>query len=159
MTQIITPYISVRDGASAIAWYATALGAVETMRYTGDDGRVGHAEIQINGARIYLSDPYPEIGVVAADSYEGSSCALHIEVPDVDAIHATAVDQGAVSQADPADQPHGSRTATIVDPYGHRWMLNQTLSSPTIDEIDAATPGFSVESRPAADVQDVSDTS
>lgn len=150
-TQVITPYISVSDGAAAIDWYTSALGAVETMRYTGDDGRVGHAEIQVSGARIYLSDAYPEIGVVAADSYEGSSCALHIEVADVDTLHAAAVEQGAVSQSDPADQPHGSRTATIVDPYGHRWMLNQTLSSPTPAEIDAATPGFTVESNaPAA---------
>ena len=149
-TQIITPYLSVREGAAAIEWYASALGAVETMRYTGDDGRVGHAELQVGGARIYLSDAYPEIGVVAADSYVGSSCALHIEVSNVDAMYSAAVAQGAVAQTEPADQPHGSRTATIVDPYGHRWMLNQTLSSPTVDEIDASTPGFTVESSPAS---------
>ena len=56
-TQVITPYITVHDGAAALEWYAAALGATETMRYTGDDGRVGHAEIIVHGARIFLSDP------------------------------------------------------------------------------------------------------
>ena len=146
-TQIITPYITVNDGAGALQWYADALGATETMRYTGDDGRVGHAEILVHGARIYLSDAYPEIGVVAADSYEGSSCALHLEVADCDAAYARAVEHGAVSQREPDDQGHGSRTATVVDPYGHRWMLNQTIAAPSADEIQAATPGFTVEDK------------
>lgn len=143
--QIITPYISVHDGVAALDWYAAAFGATETMRYTGDDGRIGHAELVIKGARIYLSDAYPEIGVVAATSYDGSSCALHIEVDDVDAMYASAVEQGATGQRAPEDQTHGSRSATIMDPYGHRWMLNQQIASPTIADIDAATVGFTVE--------------
>ena len=33
------------------------------IRYTGDDGRIGHAELTIGGAQIMLSDEYPELGV------------------------------------------------------------------------------------------------
>ena len=83
--QIITPYISVHDGAAALDWYTNAFGAVETVRYVGDDGRLGHAEFLFNGARIMMSDAYPEMGVVAANSQEGSSCSLHVEVADCDA--------------------------------------------------------------------------
>ncbi|MDX2378568.1 MAG: VOC family protein, partial [Acidimicrobiia bacterium] len=42
------------------------------------------------------------------------------------------------------DQTHGARTATISDPYGHRWMLNTQLSSPSVEEIDSQSPGFTV---------------
>lgn len=136
-TQILTPYISVHDGAAALDWYTAAFGAVELVRYVGDDGRLGHAEFTINGARVMLSDAYPEMGVVAANSYDGSSCALHVEVPDCDAIYARAMEHGATSAAEPADQPHGARSATIFDPFGHRWMLSQqvkTLSSKEINE-------------------------
>ena len=31
-------------------------------RYTGDDGRIGHAELTIGGAEFMLSDEYPEFG-------------------------------------------------------------------------------------------------
>ena len=143
-TQILVPYLAVADAAAALDWYTAALDGTETIRYVGDDGRIGHAEMIVHGARIMLSDAYPEIGVVAADSYEGSSCALHLEVADIDAVHASAVQHGAVAERDPADQPHGSRMSTIVDPFGHRWMLSQTIAAPTAAEIDAAMSDFTV---------------
>ncbi len=141
---MLTPYLSVHDGAGALNWYVEALGAIETVRYVGDDGRLGHAEFTVAGARVMLSDAYPEMGVVAATSYEGSSCALHLEVEDCNGLHDRAVAAGATSTMPPTDQPHGARTATIIDPYGHRWMLSQQMSSPTSAEIDAAYEDFTV---------------
>lgn len=143
-TQRITPYISVHDGAAALDWYVTALGATETVRYVGDDGRLGHAQFVVSGATVMLSDAYPEIDVVAATSQQGSSHSLLLEVDDCDSIHELAVANGAVSVQPPADQPHGSRQCTIMDPFGHRWMLSQTKSSPSTADIDAAMDGFSV---------------
>jgi PhnB protein len=142
--QIITPYISVHDAAAALDWYRDAFDAAETVRYVGDDGRLGHAEFVFAGARIMMSDAYPEIGVVAATSHEGSSCSLHIEVTDCDGLHDRSVAHGATSMMAPADQPHGARTATIVDPFGHRWMLSQQQSNPTTAEIDAQFSDFTV---------------
>lgn len=78
-----------------------------------------------------------EIGVVAANSSEGSSCALHVNVPDCDAAHELAVSNGATSLSEPGDQPHGARSATILDPYGHRWMLSHQISRLNHDEINA----------------------
>src|SRR6202035_3931016 len=48
----ITPYIAVPDARAALAWYAEALGA----RVSGEpivmpDGRIGHAELDLGGAR------------------------------------------------------------------------------------------------------------
>jgi uncharacterized glyoxalase superfamily protein PhnB len=143
-TQILVPYIAVHDASAALDWYANALDGIETVRYVGDDGRIGHAEMTVHGARIMLSDAYPEIGVVDANSYEGSSCALHLEVDDIDAVHAAAVDAGATSLREPEDQAHGSRMSTIVDPFGHRWMFSQTIATPTAAEIDAAMSDFTV---------------
>ena len=34
------------------------------VRYVGDDGRIGHAEISVGGARLMLADEYPEYGIV-----------------------------------------------------------------------------------------------
>ena len=109
------PYLAVHDAAAALDWYTDALDGVETVRYVGDDGRIGHAEITIQGANIMLSDAYPEIGVVAANSYEGSSCALHLEVTDIDAVHAAAVE----SRRDVAARSGGS-AARLTDVDGAR---------------------------------------
>jgi predicted enzyme related to lactoylglutathione lyase len=122
-TTAITPYLAVADARRALVWYAEAFGA----RVLGEpvempDGRVGHAELQFGGARLMLSDAYPEIGVVAPQPGTGAAVTLHIDVPDVDAVTARAVDAGAALERPPADSPYG-RTATLRDPFGHRWLV------------------------------------
>ena len=129
----LTPYITVADGPRALEWYAEALGAVEQLRVVGDDGRIGHAELAIGAARLMLSDEYPEFGVVSPTTLGGSGTALHLTVADVDGVFARAVAAGATSLADPADQPHGARHGTLVDPFGHRWMLSQTIEAVDVD--------------------------
>ncbi len=130
----VTPYLTVERAPEAITWYVEALGAVEDFRVVGDDGRVGHAELTIGSARFMLSDEHPEIGVSGPKTLGGTSVALYVEVPDVDTAFARAVAAGASSQQQPADQPHGARHGTLVDPYGHRWML-----STPFEALDLAT--------------------
>jgi PhnB protein len=132
VASVATPYLAVSGGTDALAWYASALGAEEAFRVVGDDGRLGHAEITIGTARIMLSDEYPEIGVRSPASLGGTTVTLHLEVADVDELYARAVAAGATPLAEPADQPHGARHGTLLDPFGHRWMLSQPLEQPDL---------------------------
>ena len=88
-----------------------------------DDGRIGHAEIGIGDAALMLSDPFPDIGVEAPTAASFSH-SLHLQVADVDATVRRAEAGGATIEREPADEPYG-RVASLVDPFGHRWMLNQ----------------------------------
>jgi PhnB protein len=126
---MVTPYLTVADAATALEWYTEALGAVEQFRVVGDDGRLGHAEFKIGEARFMLSDEYPEMGVRSPGSLGGTPVALHVLVTGVDALFDRAVAAGATPLLAPADQPHGARQGTILDPYGHRWMLSQALET------------------------------
>jgi uncharacterized glyoxalase superfamily protein PhnB len=49
--------------------------------------------------------------------------SLGLQVDDVDDTVARAVAAGATLLR-PPEVAHGSRRATIVDPFGHRWMLD-----------------------------------
>jgi uncharacterized glyoxalase superfamily protein PhnB len=124
----LIPYLAVRDARAAIAWYTDALGAqVVGDPYVMDDDRIGHAELAVAGATVYLADEYPEMGLTGPE--EGRvNVSLHLAVPDVDGAVARAVDVGATLSRPVYDAPYG-RTGVIVDPYGHRWML-QTPSAP-----------------------------
>jgi PhnB protein len=123
----VTPYLCAHDGAAALAFYADAFGASEVMRVVGDDGRLGHAEFAIGEATFYLSDEYPEYGVTSPRTLGGTSVTLHVDVDDVDTVYARAVAAGATAHGEPADQSHGARHGTLVDPFGHRWMLSQQV--------------------------------
>ncbi len=46
-SSVLVPYIAVDGAAAALDWYRDVFGAIETTRFVGDDGRVGHAEIVI----------------------------------------------------------------------------------------------------------------
>lgn len=123
----LTPYLTVDDAASAIAFYGKAFGAVERMRYPMDDGRLGHAELAIDDAALMLSDEYPEVGARSPRTLGGATSAIVLTVDDVDAAYARAVDAGATADRPPSDDGDGRR-GWLVDPYGHRWCISSPAS-------------------------------
>jgi uncharacterized glyoxalase superfamily protein PhnB len=119
----VVPYLGVSDARRALDWYVEALGA----RRRGEpivmpDGRIGHAELELSGGILYLADEFPEIDFVAPRPDAGSSVRLTVVVPDVDAVTDRAVRAGAGLESPPRDEPYG-RSASIRDPFGHRWTL------------------------------------
>jgi len=124
----LTPYLTVRDARAATSWYADALGArVVGEPYVMDDDRIGHAELDVGGATLYLADEYPELGLAGPDPGR-VSVTLHLAVPDVDAAVDRAAGCGASVERPPSDTGHG-RTAVVVDPFGHRWLLQTPAAS------------------------------
>jgi uncharacterized glyoxalase superfamily protein PhnB len=133
--QIVTPYLCCRDAARALDFYAKGLGAVEKVRYTGQRGEIGHAEIEIEGGVIMVSDEWPEGGVYSPEKYGGSSCAIRLVVRDVDTLSARAVAAGAKIERPPTDEPYGDRACVLRDPFGHRWFLSTPMEEVSREEI------------------------
>ncbi len=127
-----TPYLCNRDTAGALAFYEKAFGAVETMRLTDDQGRVSHAEIKIGDARIMVSDEHPEINVLSPQTLGGSPVMIVLDVEDVDALFHQAVAAGMTVDRPLQDGFGGAlRTAKLIDPYGHRWMILTRRGAPS----------------------------
>ena len=128
-TSTLTPYLAVDDARAAIDWYRRVFDAeLVGEPIVMPDGRVGHAELVIFGAQLFLSDAHPEIGVVAPQPGAGASVTLHLELPDVDETTDRARTERAAVEREPSDNPYG-RIATVRDPFGHRWMLNGPVLS------------------------------
>jgi PhnB protein len=89
-----------------------------------DDGRIGHVELSFDGARVMMSDPFPDIHVDAPAEGRGTAVTLYLTTRDVDALAARAAAAGATVDRGPQDSDHG-RTAVLRDPFGHRWMLGE----------------------------------
>jgi PhnB protein len=124
----LTPYICVQDSHAAIEWYVAALGAeVVHEPIVMPDGRVGHCELAVDGARWMMSDEFESAGVAPPDPGRGASVSLHLTVDDCDAVATRAKEQGATLDRGPEDSPPAGRVAVFRDPFGHRWFLNQRL--------------------------------
>jgi uncharacterized glyoxalase superfamily protein PhnB len=124
----LTTYLIVNDARAAIAWYQEVFGARVTYEpIIMDDGRIGHVELDLDGTTIQMADEFPEMGAVGPATLGGTSFSLSMYVPDCDATFARAVEAGATPLREPADQFYGSRSASIADPFGHRWGLQTYL--------------------------------
>ena len=123
------PYLAVRGARDAIEFYRQAFGAeVIGDPYVMGDGRIGHAELAMGGGTIYLADEFPDIGVVAP-SPDAAAVSLVIAVDDTDAGLVRIRDAGGRVLREPHDN-YGARNATVVDPFGHRWMLSGPVTTP-----------------------------
>ena len=121
MSKVI-PYLTVSDSRAALDFYQTVFGAtvVDGELYEMEDGRIGHLSMKIGDAHLYISDEFPEMGVLSPTTRGGATSAVVIHVDDTDATYATALANGANAERPPANQM-GFRSAWFHDPWGHRW--------------------------------------
>ncbi|MFI0356864.1 VOC family protein [Actinomadura sp. 9N407] len=131
----LTPYLCVDDGRRALGWYARVFGAhPQGEPVMMEDGRLGHAELAVGDSILMLADEWPELDLLAPRTRGGPSQSVYLTVPDVDAVVARAVDEGAGLARPVADYPHG-RNGVITDPFGHRWMITSPTSGPRHGDI------------------------
>jgi len=120
----LTPYINVEGANAASAFYQRAFGAVELVRMPTQDGaRLMHCCLQINGGHLMLSDTFPEYGRTWEPS---GSHTLHLQVDDIDAWWARAVEAGARVVSPIALMFWGDRYGVLRDPFGVNWSLGMT---------------------------------
>ena len=112
----LAPYLVVKNAAGLINFVEKALGGKLTFIEKAADGRIHHAEIKVADSLVMLAevpagrDPFPAM--------------LHLYVPDVDATYKKAMNVGAISVREPADQPDGDRRGGVRDAWGNEWWLS-----------------------------------
>ena len=130
------PMLSYEDVGAAADWLVQAFGFREIgQRHTDDEGRVTHAEVELDGALVYLGWPGPEY---QSPDHHAEVCdrarkwlnhpyvidGVHIYVDDLDAHYERAKEAGARILREPMDEPYG-RLFNAADLEGHRWMFMQ----------------------------------
>ena len=126
--RLITPYLAVRDARRAAAFYAEAFGAIEELRIEEPDGRIGHMTLRLGAALLFLADEHPEFErVIGPETLGGTSVTLDLEVDEVDAAVARAVDAGASLIRPPNHPSSGVQAGKVSDPFGHVWLITHVI--------------------------------
>jgi PhnB protein len=132
---LLSPYLAVREASQAIEFYTAAFGACERFRLTDpNSGKVGHAEMIVNGSLVMLSDEYPGHNTAPA-TLGGSPVTFSLMVDDVDAWVERARAAGAIIKMEPQNTFYGHRSAVIVDPFGHQWMVQREVEKVSTAEM------------------------
>jgi PhnB protein len=131
----LTPYITVKDAASAIRFYQDAFGATEMFRLTEPGGKIGHAELQFGDATLMLSDEYPDFGALSPQAIGGSPMKLHLYVPDADTAVERALKAGATLVRSIKDEFYGDRVGMVADPFGYSWFVSSKKEEVSPEEM------------------------
>jgi uncharacterized glyoxalase superfamily protein PhnB len=118
----VVPVLTVADVRAAVAWYGRTFGFVEHVKIgTGHRAQLGLPGGQ--AAELIVAEVRPGRRLPAKES----SHQILLKVEDVAATLAQATASGATVCDELRDQPYGERQAGLEDPFGHLWVLTQTL--------------------------------
>src|SRR5919106_3734839 len=92
----VTPYLTVQGAAKLIEFLKQAFEAQETERITQPDGTIGHAEVRLGDSVVMLAD--------SGGERQPMPSGIYLYVTDTDAIYQRALQAGATSIMEPADQ-------------------------------------------------------
>ena len=123
----VTPYLLVAGAAELIEFLKTAFHACEKERIMTPDGAIGHAEVIIGNSVIMLADPKGECGPMPG--------AFYLYLEDMDAVYKRALEAGATSTMEPADQFWGDRLAAVKDRFGNIWNLATHVEDVSAEEM------------------------
>jgi uncharacterized glyoxalase superfamily protein PhnB len=110
-------------------------GARLIVRNDGPDGKVAHAELELDNGRMQLGEPDPAHNLVAPSGDDAVTRSTVLYCTDTDAVYAAAVAAGAKGYGDPDTFFTGDRYAAFLDPFGHRWAVMTKVED--VDPVEA----------------------
>jgi len=142
----VTPTITVPTGKGneAMDFYKKALGAEELMRMPGPDGKgVMHGEIKIGNSILFIGEEFPRPdSPKSPKTLGGVTNTFYVYVQDSDTAFKKAVDAGGKVTMPIADTFWGDRAGSIIDPFGHMWMIGTRKKDLTPEEMGKAAQEF-----------------
>jgi PhnB protein len=123
----VTPYLTVHGVAKLMDFLKQAFDAKEIERMPGPDGKIGHAQMKIGDSMIMMGEAMGQWGPMPA--------SLYLYVPDTDALYKRAIQAGATSVMEPADQFYGDRNAGVKDSSGNLWWIATHKEDVPADEL------------------------
>jgi uncharacterized glyoxalase superfamily protein PhnB len=124
----VTPYLTVSNPQQTIDFAKNVLGAELIFQMKGPDGSIGHAELKIDDSIVMVGQ--------AGGMWTPTPASLYVYVPDVDSTYKKAVQFGAKSEKEPADQFYGDRNASVLDENGTRWSFGTHVEDVSPEEMN-----------------------
>jgi uncharacterized glyoxalase superfamily protein PhnB len=121
----VTPFLVLRDAGKFLDFAVKAFEATLIERFDTPNGDVMHAEIRIGDSVIMIGGAQDKV----------TNGMLHLYTPDTDASYRRAIEAGAKSIREPADQFYGHRSAGVEDAWGNTWWFAQHIEDVSPEEL------------------------
>lgn len=116
--QTVTTYLIIKNAVAFIQFMQTVFNAEVVNKHMRDENTIMHAELKIGNSIIMLADSTPQ--------YPPANANLFIYVEDADATYKKAIDNGASTVTELANQSYG-RSGGIKDSFGNTWWITSVI--------------------------------
>jgi PhnB protein len=123
----VTPYLLAKDAKALIDFITRAFNGKLNFKMDRDGGAVGHAEMNVMGARVMLGQ--------ACDPYPAMPAMIYIYCEDSDKVFAQAVAAGATVTMPVTDMFYGDRAGSVRDTNDNIWWISTHKEDLSHDEI------------------------
>ena len=123
----VSPYLIVSDVEETMNFIEYVFEGKVREKMKMEDGSVNHGEISIGDSVIMMGK--------ASENYPPKEAMLYIYVEDTDKAYKRAIEKGATSVMEPADQFYGDRNAGIKDKDGISWWIATHVEDVSPEEI------------------------
>ncbi|MGH6659596.1 MAG: VOC family protein [Sphingomicrobium sp.] len=130
----IIPRLYCRDVEAEAAFCCEALGAEESLRRPGPDGRAQHALLRFGPAMLMIEAENKEVPTRPPKPDGSSPVVLYLYVEDVDAAVARALGFGSKLVMPVETHFWGDRIGWVQDPEGHMWTIASRVEETTEDQ-------------------------
>jgi PhnB protein len=132
----VTPYLYYKDAEAALEFMTRAFGFSEKVKITGEDGKIAHCEVELDGGVVMFGTP-------GSDYKNPKDLGTHTQgtyvyVEDVDSHYEHAKQAGATITSETEDQFYGDRSYACEDPEGHQWWFATHVREVSSEEMQAA---------------------
>jgi len=130
----VTPYLRVAGVAALIDFLTQAFDAKQIERMARPDGTVMHAEVKIGDSVVMMGEPTGDMAPLPA--------MIYLYLADTDAAYKRAMEAGATSLMEPANQFYGDRNAGVKDPCGNLWWIATRVEDVPPEELTRRSEAF-----------------
>jgi PhnB protein len=124
---VFVPQLIIAHGTTDLEFYKKAFDAVEIQHLTNGDGSIHVSEMMIDGALFHFHEESFEGSTFSPGRFQGVTAIIGLMVADVDKVMARALDAGAQEISAAKSYDYGYRQGLILDPLGHRWLIEMVL--------------------------------
>ena len=124
----VSPYLIVKDVGETMEFVKKVFNAEEKEKMILPDGTINHGEVKIGNSVIMMGR--------ANEQFPPLSSMLYIYVEDTDAAYKKAIELGAQSVMEPANQFYGDRNAGVKDSNGIQWWIASHVEDVSAEEME-----------------------
>jgi len=117
--QTVNVYLHPRRAEPVLAFLTRAFGATDVQKFASPDGVIQHASARIGDTVIEMGE--------ANGPYQPMPTRFYMYVEHVEPAYRRALQAGASSISEPADQAYGDRVAAVADAFGNQWFIAMQL--------------------------------